>query len=263
MKKVIYLFIIILFFNCAHRDEYKLALHNYVREDLAFKQFMINEHLPFYAIYNPDKIEDAFIFNKICLSFENAVFNLKSIDSINIKYHKFKDSLNKKLATKQPLIINKIKSLPNRINTLTEKYSLLRKLKKINYEFINLEINKTNYSPEKQKTAVLAIRLNKEVVIINFYNSLAKGYGLYFNEQSFNIEKLEDIHKNRIQIIPSDKNIFESYAFKTTSDTIYLNALLTTKKETGLLVSENNSYIVVGEYKTFDNHYLDDYFNSK
>jgi len=110
----------------------------------------------------------------------------------------------------------------------------------------------------------LALRLNENQIILNIYGEFVKDFLGDFDRKSFEIIKLEDLNENDINYRSGIlENVIASYIVESKSDTIYLEALLKTKKSIGLLVAENKSMIVVGEHKVFDKNFLNEYLEFK
>ncbi|MFD2917968.1 hypothetical protein [Psychroserpens luteus] len=272
MKKLI--LILLVLSSCKNTNDYELALNEYIKEDLHFKQARINYQLEQFDIRSleipsdlnhKNKNKEAKILNKLCLRFENRVFNTKNLDTINKLLINLKTSILKQKFTYLKFVEKEVEELPIKLKSDLEKYNLLRKIKELNYRIngfdLNIYVSGMICGLGVNHSSVLATRINDNKVLINIYSEIAKGYSKDFDKNSLSIKKLQDHNNNEVNILGRNDDIIESYIVETKSDTLYLDAILKTNELTGLLVSENNSYIIIGEHKIFDTNHLDDYFD--
>jgi len=266
MKK--HIIILLVFISCSKENKYELALNKYLKNDLQFKQIKINHQIDIIRMrasqskkrygefYNRTKR-----FNELCLIFEKEALENDNKYFINTQLKTLKDSL-------QNLDIINLNNFPSKINNTIEKYDLLRLLKEFNYSTTQLvlssDLSNTLNNFYTDNPGVLALRLNENQVILNLYCEYVKEFSSDFDYNSFQLIKLEDLNGNKINYVSGIlENTVKSYIIQSKSDTLYLEAMLKTKDEIGLVVGENKSMIVVGQHRNFDKDFLNEYLEFK
>lgn len=267
--RVLFFLLPFIFMSCFQENEYKTILDNYVKEDVAF-----NEHRKDYELASlknlaeerPREVEsmykEAEQVNAVVSEFEKFLLKAEHVDSINSELKIIQDKISKLKLKHYSFLEEGFNIEP--LKALSEKYELITTLKNLNFDRYNtIWVSGCDLSTiSSYKPKLLASRLNDSIVVLNVYSRLLRDYNRISDEQpKLDVTINKEISANTfvgIHVKPQTSSA--AYLIKSKSDTLFVDAMIKSNNMTKLIISKNSSYVTVGELKTFDENYLQDYF---
>lgn len=265
ISSLIYLSLLFLV-ACSDNNEYEAILKEYVGKDLIdnsnrrdyeiayIKTLAEEQPMEFEVMY-----KEALEINTLVSKFENYLLKANNIDSLNNELKNFRESifklnLDEYQFLEKGLDVEKITSLP-------EKYRLINRLKNLNFDRYNSMLIRvcdlsviSSYKPK-----ILASRLNDSIVVLNIYSRFLRDISV--SEPSLDVTINKNVSAETFagfDIKPNNSSA--AYVIKSKSDTLFVDAVIKTDNISKRIISKNSSYINVGDFKEFDENYLEDYF---
>ncbi len=264
---VFYAFILI---SCEKQSEYIDTLNKYVKEDIAVnrerKHFELTS-LEYLALEKPEDFEtmyeEALKIDKIISENETYIFETENLDSINLKIDITKNRISN-LELKEYKFLNK-ELFPKSVSNTSDKYMLLSRLNNFRFDRYNTILgNGCDLSDiSSYNSKMLASRLNDSIVVLNIYSRAIRDYkGFFPDEPSLYVTINKQDNASQFQgFYIKPQTSCAAYIVKSKSDTLYVDATITSNGIGKHLISRNSSYVRVGELIEFQENHLRDYLN--